>query len=124
MYATAARAPSQVMFTRLADNVFTPLLDALLPPKPEPRAKRRAGAAGRAKEPAYPAIRAAAIEGRDAFAAVAGQEEEPAPAAVAEVIGKKVLRRLFEEGGKEETGEPQRRRIYNFVTARDVDFEE
>ncbi|BGP54615.1 hypothetical protein JCM8202_004985 [Rhodotorula sphaerocarpa] len=124
MYATAARAPSQVMFTRLADNVFTPLLDALLPPKPEPRAKRRRGAAGRAKEPAYPAIRAAAIEGRDAFAAVAGQEEEPAPAAVAEVIGKKVLRRLFEEGGKEETGEPQRRRIYNFVTARDVDFEE
>lgn len=114
MYTTAARAPLQIMFTRLVDNVFTPLLDALLPPKPEPRAKRRRGAAGRAKDPAYPGIRASAVEGT-------GVED---PSAAAEVVGKQVLKRLFEEGGQEETGETQRRRIYTFVTARDVDFEE
>ncbi len=116
MYSVASHAPLQVMFTRLVDNVFTPLLDALLGPKPEPNPKRRRGnAAKRAKERAYPALRAAA---RRAGGVDAEDDVEDAK------IGKRVLRRLFEEGGKEETGEAQRRRIYNFVTEREVDFEE
>lgn len=117
MYSVASHAPLQVMFTRLVDNVFTPLLDALLGPKPEPNPKRRRGnAAKRARERAYPALRAAVRRA----AGVDSVEEVAADAK----IGKQVLRRLFEEGGKEETGEAQRRRIYNFVTAREVDFEE
>ncbi|KWU41286.1 Nop52-domain-containing protein, partial [Rhodotorula sp. JG-1b] len=117
MYSVASHAPLQVMFTRLVDNVFTPLLDALVGPKPEPNPKRRRGnAAKRAKERAYPALRAAARRA----AGVDAVDEAAADAR----IGKQVLRRLFEEGGKEETGEAQRRRIYNFVTEREVDFEE
>lgn len=117
MYSVASHAPLQVMFTRLVDNVFTPLLDALLGPKPEPNPKRRRGnAAKRARERAYPALRAAVRRA----AGVDAVDEAVADAR----IGKQVLRRLFEEGGKEETGEAQRRRIYNFVTEREVDFEE
>ncbi|GAA5975387.1 hypothetical protein JCM10908_005146 [Rhodotorula pacifica] len=120
MYTVASHAPSQIMFTRLVDNVFTPLLDAFLGPKPEPNPKRRRGnAAKRAKERAYPALRAAARR-----AAGLEVEEEAEETAADAKIGKRALRRLFEEGGKEETGEVQRRRIYNFVTAREVDFEE
>lgn len=118
MYSVAAHAPLQVMFARLVDNVFTPLLDALLGPKPEPNPKRRRGnAAKRAKERAYPALRAAARR-------AAGVDDAVEEVAADARIGKQVLRRLFEEGGKEETGEAQRRRIYNFVTEREVDFEE
>ncbi|GAA5887252.1 hypothetical protein JCM3774_004754 [Rhodotorula dairenensis] len=125
MYTVASHAPLQVMFSRLVDNVFTPLLDAFLGPKPEPNPKRRRGnAAKRAKERAYPALRAAARRADGGVPVEAeGGDDEAAHNADAR-IGKQVLRRLFQEGGKEETGEAQRRRIYNFVTAREVDFEE
>lgn len=126
MYSVASRAPLQVMFTRLVDNVFTPVLDAFLGPKPEPNPKRRRGnAAKRARERAYPALRAAARRADGFSAEEAGDAADTEATAEADArIGKQLLRRLFEEGGKEETGEAQRRRIYNFVTAREVDFEE
>ncbi|BGP23654.1 nucleolar protein Nop52 variant [Rhodotorula toruloides] len=111
MYTTAARAANSTMYSRLIENVFTPLCDALLPPKPEPAAKRRKGVSTLPK-PEYPGIVARAVEGEG----VEGRAE-------AEAIGKKVLKALFDEGAKPETDETNRRRIYRFVAERDVELE-
>ncbi|GAA5888524.1 hypothetical protein JCM5296_001056 [Sporobolomyces johnsonii] len=110
-YTTLAAAPSLTLFTRFTDNVFSPLLDASLPPKPEPKAKRRKGASVPSR-PEYPGILQLALEGQGAEK---GQEGE--------AIGKKVLKRLFVEGGKAETGDVNRRRIYQIVADRDVDLD-
>lgn len=111
MYTTAARAATSTMYSRLMENVFTSLCDALLPAKPEPAAKRRKGVSALPK-PEYPGIVARAVE---AEGAADGEE--------AEMIGKKVLKGLFDEGAKPETDETNRRRIYRFVAERDVELE-
>lgn len=111
-YASLAVCPTTTMFTRFTDEVFTPLLDAALPPAPQPPAKRRKGAP-KPRRPEYPATLALAVEGEGAK----GEE------AAGEKLGKAVLKRLFEEGGKAETSDVNRRRIYAFVSARDVDLE-
>ncbi|GAA5961127.1 hypothetical protein JCM21900_002809 [Sporobolomyces salmonicolor] len=110
-YTTLAAAPSLTLFTRFTDNVFSPLLDAALPPKPEPKAKRRKGASAPSR-PEYPGIMQLALEGQGAEKGEEGEE-----------IGKKVLKRLFVEGGKAETGDVNRRRIYQIVADRDVDLD-
>lgn len=110
---TLAITPSNTIFTRLTENIFTPLLDASLPPSPLPPHKRRRGVAPPVR-PEYPGILALAKEG--------GEKEEGSEER-GEEIGKAVLRRLFEEGGKVDTSETNRRRIYMFVGARDVDLE-
>ncbi|BGP14859.1 hypothetical protein JCM10213_002702 [Rhodosporidiobolus nylandii] len=111
-YSSLAVCPTTTMFTRFTDEVFTPLLDAALPPAPQPPAKRRKGAA-KPRRPEYPGTLALAVEGEGA----AGEE------AAGEKLGKAVLKRLFEEGGKAETSDVNRRRIYAYVSARDVDLD-
>ncbi|GAA5879448.1 hypothetical protein JCM8547_008147 [Rhodosporidiobolus lusitaniae] len=108
---TLAITPTSTIFSRLTENVLTPLLDAMLPPASQPPAKRRRGAPA-PQRPEYPGILALAAEG-------AGAEEGEE----GEQIGKAVLKRLFAEGGRPETSDVNRRRIYSFVRERDVDFE-
>ncbi|GAA5986880.1 hypothetical protein JCM11641_006579 [Rhodosporidiobolus odoratus] len=111
-YTAIAACPTSTMFTRFADEIYTPLLDAFLPPPPQPPHKRRKTAA-KSKRLEYPGILAVATEGSDAAEADAAGE----------LIGKSVLKRLFAEGGKAETEDPNRRRIYAFVGAREQDLE-
>ncbi|GAA6008459.1 hypothetical protein JCM10207_007119 [Rhodosporidiobolus poonsookiae] len=110
-FTTLALAPTSTIFSRTTEHVFTPLLDALFPPPAQRPAKRRKGVPAPSR-PEYPGILALAAEGEGAEESEAGEQ-----------IGKKVLRRLFEEGGKAETNEVNRRRMYSFVSARDVDLD-
>ncbi|BGP46977.1 hypothetical protein JCM10450v2_002829 [Rhodotorula kratochvilovae] len=112
VYSTLAICPTKVMYTRFTENVFEPLLAAFLPPKPAPRPqKRKRTDPPPPARPEYPGILACAREGAGVVKAD-------------EAIGKAVLRRLFEEGGKEGTDETNRRRIYQFVaTYGHVDLE-
>ncbi|GAA6034458.1 hypothetical protein JCM8097_002735 [Rhodosporidiobolus ruineniae] len=110
---TLAICPTTTMFSRITTEVFTPLLDAMLPAPVQPPSKRRKGAPA-PKRPEYPGILALAVEAEGA-----GEGDE----AAGEEIGKQVLKRLFEEGGKAETSDVNRRRIYAFVSERDVDLD-
>lgn len=95
---TLAVAPTTTLFARLADNGFNPLLAAALPPAPVPGRKRK-----------VEAVEEADLE----FVAILGEEREK--------TGRALVRALFEEGGKKETGEVARRRIYALVAKWDAD---
>ncbi|GJN87653.1 hypothetical protein Rhopal_000608-T1 [Rhodotorula paludigena] len=114
MCSTLAIAPTSILASRATENVFTPLLEALLPPKPPSRPnKRRKNDLPPPPRPEHPGILALAVEG-------AGAQSD---AAAGEAIAKSVLKRLFDEGGSETTGEVNRRRIYQFVAASGVELE-
>ncbi|GAA5900340.1 hypothetical protein JCM6882_002311 [Rhodosporidiobolus microsporus] len=108
-YTTLAVSPTSTLSSRVTENVFTPLLDSLLPPPPQPPAKRRKGAPA-PQRPEYPGILALAVEGE-------GAED------AGEQIAKRVMRRMFEEGGKAETNDTNRRRIYAYVGERDLELD-
>lgn len=88
------------MFNRVVENVFLPLL----PTKPTPpsavngRKRSRDTQEAGDQVDAYAQIFAAANEGQ-------GKAE----------VGNKVLRALFDEGGKQETVDSNRRKIYLLV---------
>lgn len=89
---TLAVAPTTTLFARLADNGFAPLFAAAIPPAPVHGRKRKVEA----------------VEGDDLeFVAILGDEREK--------TGRAVVKALFDEGGKKETGEVARRRIYALV---------
>ncbi|GAA5837092.1 hypothetical protein JCM11251_005251 [Rhodosporidiobolus azoricus] len=111
-YSTLAVSPTSTIFSRLIENIFTPLLDSFLPPPTQPPAKRRKGVPA-PKRPVYPGVLALAEEGQGAD----GDEE------AGEQIAKKVLKRMFEVGGRAETNDTNRRRIYAFISERDVDLD-
>ncbi|GAA5826316.1 hypothetical protein JCM3770_005817 [Rhodotorula araucariae] len=106
VFTTLSISPTKILYARFTENVLEPLLAAFLPPKPtapRPQKRKRTDPPAPAR-PVYPGILACAREGAGA-------------ADAAQAIGKAVLRRLFDEGGKEQTGETNRRRIYQFVAA-------
>lgn len=95
---TFAIAPTTTLSTRLVENAFEPLFRASLPPPVVPAGKRRK-------------VEAATEEGKKGeFVGLLGEAKEER-----EAKGKEVLKALFDEGGKAETGEVQRRRIYKLV---------
>lgn len=111
---TLAICPTKVMFARFTDNVFSPLLEAFLPPKPDPRKnqKRKKNDPPPPARQEYPGMLACAkLDGE-------GEGEAAGPA-----LARAVMRRLFEEGGKEDTNETNRRRIYEFVAKSGVELE-
>jgi ribosomal RNA-processing protein 1 len=104
---TLALSPSSTLFNRITENVITPLLDDALPPREEPKKKRRKVVSEIVK-PEYPGILGNAVEGK-------GEDEEGGK----ERVGKSVLRAVFEEGGKAETNEVNRRRLYTICRERE-----
>ncbi|KAL8278830.1 hypothetical protein RQP46_008701 [Phenoliferia psychrophenolica] len=101
LFNTLATAPTTTLFARLSDNGFEPLFLAALPPKPE---------VGRHRKRKVEAV----VEDEDLeFKSILGEQREE--------TGRKVLKCLFEEGGKKETGEVARRRIYALVAKWDVE---
>ncbi|GAA5944093.1 hypothetical protein JCM3775_003899 [Rhodotorula graminis] len=111
---TLAICPTKVMFARFTDNVFSPLLEAFLPPKPDPRKnqKRKKNDPPPPARQEYPALLACAqVDG-------ATSDAEAGPA-----LARAVMKALFEAGGAEETDETNRRRIYEFVSRSGVDLE-
>lgn len=113
---TLAICPTKVMFARFTDNVFSPLLEAFLPPKPDPRKnqKRKKNDPPPPARQEYPALLACARV--DDGAAASDAEAGPA-------LARAVMKALFEAGGAEETDETNRRRIYEFVSRSGVDLE-
>lgn len=98
-YQTLAIAPSTTMFQRVVENVFDPLFDCTLIPT-APKDKRRKLESSSDK-PQYDGIVERAI-----------LEDDGEMGERRERVGKKLLEVLFVEGGKKETGEVNRRKIY------------
>ena len=100
---TFALCPSSTMFARISDNLFSPLFDYSVPLPPQPKSKRRKIESQLAIAE-YPRIfEQAQVE---EMSGNEGVEEGR------RLCGEGVLKALFEEGGKKETNEVNRRRMY------------
>lgn len=99
-FQTLAIAPSTTMFQRVVENVFDPLFDCTLIPT-APKDKRRKLESSSDKPQFHGIIERTILEEDGEI----GERRER--------VGKKLLEVLFVEGGKKETGEVNRRRIYN-----------
>ncbi|SCV67775.1 BQ2448_5386 [Microbotryum intermedium] len=102
---TLALAPSKTLFQRVTSNVTTPFLEDALPAPPAPPSKRRKVVSS-IEKPTFPGIFSHAKE---------GGKDEVSTEERKENVGKALLRALFEEGGKAETNEVNRRRLYEIV---------
>lgn len=105
---TLALCQSKAMWTRFTEGVFDPLLDSSLPAAAPPAKRRRTEARSKVDPEALVVLDDAA-EGQG----VEGEDERRKRAGVA------VLKALFVEGGKEGTDEVNRRRLYQYVKARE-----
>lgn len=100
---TFALCPSSTMFARIADNLFISLFDYSVPLPPQPKSKRRK------IESQLAIIEYPRIFEQSQVEEMTGNEgvEEGR-----RLCGEGVLAALFAEGGKKETNEVNRRRMY------------
>ncbi|ORY72397.1 nucleolar protein,Nop52-domain-containing protein [Leucosporidium creatinivorum] len=103
---TLALSPTSTLFNRVTENVITPLLDDALPAKEEPARKRRKKVVSEIIKPTFPGILGNATEADEPTEVEEGEMGEK------EKVGRMVLKAIFEEGGKKETNEVNRRRLY------------
>lgn len=98
----------------MTENVVTPLLDDALPAKEAPPSKkRRKVVVSEIVKPTFPGILGNAVEADEKVEVeeeVWGQKEK---------VGRMVLKAIFEEGGKKETNEVNRRRLYMICRERE-----
>lgn len=110
---TLALSPTPTLFNRVKENAITPLLDDALPAKEEPARKRRKKVVSEIIKPTFPGILGNAVEADEPTEIEDGEMGEK------EKVGRKLLKALFEEGGKKETNEVNRRRLYMICRERE-----
>ncbi|GAA5913932.1 Rrp1p [Sporobolomyces salmoneus] len=114
---TLTVAPSSPIFARLIEKLFKPLLIAFFPPSTKPQPRRRKKDGPPPPRPEYPQILEHCLE------AQGEGEAEGEGQTRGEVVAKKVLKSLFEVGGRPEVDEHNRRKIYQFVAESEVDLD-
>lgn len=111
---TLALSPTPTLFNRIKENVITPLLDDSLPAKEEPaRKRRRKVIVSEIVKPTFPGILSNAVEADKPTEIEDGEMGEK------EKVGRQLLKAIFEEGGKKETNEVNRRRLYMICRERE-----
>ncbi|KAK4705090.1 ribosomal RNA-processing protein 1, partial [Phenoliferia sp. Uapishka_3] len=103
LFTTLAVGPTTTLFQRLSDNGFEPLILASIPQKEVGGRNKKRKAVEAVEEEDLP------------FKGILGLGAER------EKVGRGVLKAMFDEGGKKETGEVARRRIYALVAKWDVE---
>lgn len=105
------------MFNRIIENVFDPILDCtLIAPTPPKDKRRKIEEVSKSAKDQFDGIVEMSEEGEVVAGEGFGEERR-------ERVGKRVLEKLFEEGGKKDTGEVNRRKIYKVCRARNGEEE-
>lgn len=105
---TLAISQSKAMWTRFTEGVLDPILDSSLPTIAHPTKRRKVESRSKV-DPEAVSLLDEAVEGR-------GVEDDDERR---QQVGVEVLKAVFAEGGKETTDDVNRRRLYQFVKARE-----